>query len=554
MNPEQYGIESGAPSYSGQPTGNPLLQPKLMIYAACGVATLIAIIVLISAVLTGGKTGTLAVSVSDSSAKISISNAGVASKAIGQGSSVQARVEPGVYTVTATSGAKQSSKTVEVIKGKTASVSLALTDNVPITQVAPYSASSLYVTGNTMFMVNTETQTPFIFKSGDPSGRPYNTSFYPTARIYWLSPTISFVLKNGNWFYINGATGGLLTSDKEYPADPEGVGINPLGNFSYISQNKNVYLHEAGVFKKVTTVKGSGNRTSLAPDGSLLIYPSTGSTETAQLYRNGALNELRASSVSGVLYGQWSPDSKRFCFTTQSGIYIYDTVSTATMQIISANPTNTFSPGWFDDNTVVFAQDKIVWKYSITDKTAVKLASFDGNMTAYNPFSLGPDKQNLYFSTSKDDGGKGGAIYRLLPNYSLLTQAQRNTLDQQAVQPPTSAPTPTNPTASPAAPVETSYDGFDSLVDNGLTTDQLANTKYAIGQFIGKSKLTVKTVAVSGDVSTSHDSNTGDSTSSFIVTLDSARYQVRLQYSGISDTRVLLYNAQGGLVYDSGQL
>lgn len=104
-----------------------------------------------------------------------------------------------------------------------------------------------------------------------------------------------------------------------------------------------------------------------------------------------------------------------------------------------------------------------------------------------------------------------------------------------------------------------SYVGFDSLINSGLSADQVELLKQAFflfSQFVNKDISRV--IIVTGSVEQApYDSTSATQVSSvsFNLNIDSKTMAAKLEYGGLSDVQLTLYDQAGGsLVYDSGLL
>jgi hypothetical protein len=103
------------------------------------------------------------------------------------------------------------------------------------------------------------------------------------------------------------------------------------------------------------------------------------------------------------------------------------------------------------------------------------------------------------------------------------------------------------------------YLGVSSLLDSGLTYDQLTKVKYAFSNYFTQNKKTVHEVSVNVN-SITHGPRRKFSSDPysdlFNVTFDRKdTYKVRIEYTGLDDVRLYLYNQKTDVqVYDSGVL
>jgi hypothetical protein len=124
---------------------------------------------------------------------------------------------------------------------------------------------------------------------------------------------------------------------------------------------------------------------------------------------------------------------------------------------------------------------------------------------------------------------------------------------------PSNAATVTgNPVA--AAPKTSSFpgfSGFDTLVDDGVTDDQLTGLKYAFSRYTNNLPTKVRQVAIdkSTIVAVPRDRNSTSLINiiRFSVNLDTTPYDAEVDYSSLSPVQLKLFDpASGATIFDSG--
>lgn len=527
--------------FTQQPAPAGQLPVRKVAIALCVVATLIALWVVISAVMARSSLGTLAIQVSDPKAELTVSRANVADERLGTGNR-DIRLKPGTYTVAAKAGDRQAAKTVTITEGQQTQATLTLPPAVAVDTVTQGSASDLYLDDGTLYYLNTGSNTASSHRIGDSAGRPYNTSIYPVSSLQWITPTSYYALEAQSWRYVQGGDVREFRSGDHVPASPEAISFNASGGYAFVSDRNSIIIGKGPTGQALDAGGARGqDRLSIAPNGDVLLFTTNAAraNDKPRVFRGGKLNDLKAD-VSGIRYAAWSPDSNRIAYVTDGGFYVLDITGAAPKLVITARPTNAFSPVWISNDTFIFAHDQTIWKYSLKSDSSVKVAAFDGEMTAPRPFYLAADGQSVYFGTNRSGDGKGGAIYRTYPNYNELTAAQQDQLKR----------------AAPAPAVATSYQGFEALLNIGVSNSQLTTTTYAVGQYLKTAKLQVKQASVLGGSVTSLPRNIGDdiSAATFTLRLDGTSYGARLNYEGLGSIRLFIYDSGGKQLYDSGEL
>jgi hypothetical protein len=109
---------------------------------------------------------------------------------------------------------------------------------------------------------------------------------------------------------------------------------------------------------------------------------------------------------------------------------------------------------------------------------------------------------------------------------------------------------------TPIVSADPTFVNFDSLIDKGLSIDQSTALKYAFAQYNKTLPTALKTVTVDTESirAAPRDRNnpTANSIISFDVELDHTTNKARVEFSGLSDVWLYLYNSAGAAQYESG--
>jgi|GEM_PF-3488689 len=150
----------------------------------------------------------------------------------------------------------------------------------------------------------------------------------------------------------------------------------------------------------------------------------------------------------------------------------------------------------------------------------------------------------------------GLAVFVLLTAVVLiLAHSGGNTPAGQSSAAPTPTPTPSpaNPALGSSAPT---YEGFDDLLNYGLSSDQESDLKYAFTKFAAAANLRVTEIDLGSIAIAPHDSTSAstNSTATFTATINKTTiYQARLVYSNLTAAELYLNNPQtGAQIFDSG--
>jgi hypothetical protein len=113
-----------------------------------------------------------------------------------------------------------------------------------------------------------------------------------------------------------------------------------------------------------------------------------------------------------------------------------------------------------------------------------------------------------------------------------------------------------SPSALPT-PGSVAYNGFDALLDHGLSADQENDAQVAFGKFAKATGIRLTQVAID-PISVKvalHTVNPATNTATFTATVNSkTKYLASLNYHDLTAAQLLLKNANGVQVFDSGDI
>jgi hypothetical protein len=493
---------------------------------------------LMRAVQVRQATGLVTIEPSDKYAVVSIGQSGALPQQIGAGEQT-VRLRPGTYQITAANASQGATKQVTVSKQKTATVSLQTTKTVPVSTVAKYNATSLYAPDNeSLYFLNTDEDMPYVYSRTARTAKPYLANVNNNAALHWISPTqVISESPEGVWTYVTGSDNAIALAFDDVFTPAGNIGVNAAGQIAFVTDRKQVVVSRTPGDDpiEIGSVSNAASEASIATDGTIITYtPSayvTAAADTLTVY--GSDNTVQSSTDLGYVNAvSWSPDSHTFSYATTAGIFTYDISTKAKRQIVANTPSNPASTFWISNTKLLYADQGSVWSYDTVARSATKLATVEG-ILAPHPFVSAPNGV-VSFSTSKDSSGKGGAIYSFAPNYYSLSPGERQALDT---------------TAADTAQQPTTYSGFDELEDYA-TDEQVEILKYSLASFV----ISQNEHAATMQASDAQYMPGGNSRSAitFRLRIDNAQYQARMELSGITTIRVQLTNANGQLVYDSG--
>jgi hypothetical protein len=114
-------------------------------------------------------------------------------------------------------------------------------------------------------------------------------------------------------------------------------------------------------------------------------------------------------------------------------------------------------------------------------------------------------------------------------------------------------PTPNDNKPAQTVQGEPTYKGFDELLENGVSTEQIENIKLAIGRYLTSAKKQPQTISVN-DVSTQYSQTSPASIATFTVAFDDQFYSARMDYNNTATIRLTLTETFGSKkqIFDSG--
>jgi hypothetical protein len=506
-----------------------------------------------SAIIARQNTGLLELDAFSDTATITLTQPNSDKVTAGKGDAT-IRLKPGDYQVTATDGTRTSGGAVSITKQQTTTLKLEGQQPVNLESVADYAGQDIHLSANNIFFLNTAESLLYTQPLGGHEARPYYTTSSALVRARWISATELFAENSGReWKYIkNGEAtsvpfpGNPPTQEDDYQTPAaDTMSVNPSGAYAYTADDKTVLFatNPSAPLEEIATAKTTATRTSVAPDGSVLLFTPANSAveDDTKLLRDNTTTELH-STLRGMTAAAWERSSSKFAFTTDEGMSTYDLSSGSVTQVLGDRPTNPYAMAWIDDTTLMYAHDQALWKYDLDKKLSFKLSSFEGGINARDPFTVAPDNHTVYFGTVADGDGKGGKIYRLVPGFNDLSDQEQKSI-QEAL----------NKTTAPSH--ELTFSGIDDFIDEGLSTDQLDNLRYSLSQFVASEAPEAKNVNISDIDFLAPQPGTVKNSMEFVVRLDSGpALNAKIDYWNLIALRFYLFDSSGAIVYDSGDI
>jgi len=546
------------PTGSKKIPGSNLVKPIGIGVAALAVAAALVggIFLGIHAFIGSKNDGTLQV-ITIAGAQVSVQPVGGGLQKIGIGT-LQKKLVPGEYQVTASTSKAATSATITVDKQKITSVKLQLQQMVPEQQIVSYSAQDIYEgTNKNLYFVNVPQTELYIYPLGNSSARQYLTARASNVnQTAWISPTQFFVNSGNSWNYVNGNTSTVVQYNGQNPTSGS-MSFGVKGAYAFVTPSKDVVFSANPTTAPQSIGKASTNNahTAVAPNGDVLVFGATttggsNTSEPPKLYQTKGQGPSLPASITSVTNVAWAPDSSKFSFATTGGMYIYDLTKQTVTPVLLEPPSDPTAMYWINTTTLIYANNGTVWRYQTDASVLASVAAANVTGLLYStddPFSLAPDGQTVYFSTKPDSQGHGGAIYSIIPNYASLSKSEQQTLLA----------------ANQAAAAQTTpnYSGDDGLSDY-IQPDQLTTLYYDFGQYFATNHLSVDTITISNIqqqcqvINNFSTQQVCTNTVNFSVSAtgrNANSYNARIDYSGSSSIRLRLYDIQTNkLLYDSG--
>jgi len=150
--------------------------------------------------------------------------------------------------------------------------------------------------------------------------------------------------------------------------------------------------------------------------------------------------------------------------------------------------------------------------------------------------------------------GVGKAKARLKPGLYEVAAASNGNQAFQAVSvtAKTSSSITLNPVKATLLPSisNISFSGMNALVNHGLTHDQIKDLEHAFFKF--KPSASAVNIDSNSIFPGPIDPNTAGFNTRFSVDIDSINYSATIKYIGLSDLELMLFNAAGNQIFDSG--
>jgi hypothetical protein len=520
---------------------------KKTILIVLGVLAVLLVIYALSRTAINAVTlGTLDATATSSSAKLTTIQGDQPPQAIGTGHA-QVQLKPGVYQITATASGTATTKLVTVSARQTTTVSLSFQKLVPTQNIAHYGGRDVFAgAAGSLYFLNLDDQFLYQYPFGAPAGRPYLVqTLNNLTRAYFVSPTQVYTLQGDSWFYTASGQSTPLVADGNQPSI-NSISFNKQGAVSFISSSGTIAYAAVGnqPLQKLGTAPNA--QTSLAPNGSILIYTpadATGQPAPTRLYQNGSFTTL-PSETTGLINAQWNPDSSSFSYATSKGLFIYNLTTHTITQVLAETQINPPTVTWLSPTSIIFTDQNAIWRYQTSTNESTKLADVVGSIDTSNPFVVAPDGQTIFFPTSSDEGGHGNYIMGILPNYNDLSVAQQTTATTQL--------------RNLAASIIPNYVGTDDLLSNGVTSEQVTLLEYVLGQYLHTAGLKPSQVNIGSIQTAPHNPNsTSDiNTSTFNISFDNGNtvsYNARIDASGTTGLRLYVLDPRTNhTVFDSG--
>ncbi len=533
MSPEEY-IPYNQPNKPSQK------YQKVIVLTVIGFVVLLFAWVIYSSLQTKSSTGILEVTVSDAAAEISIQTGETESKTIGKGT-VTNRLEPGNYTVYAAKGDEKTAQVVTVKATETTRATLKLQAVVPQTEILPDRASNIYASGSDIYFLFPEKSILYTYRPGDIFGKPYKVQDNNLQTVAWVNKDTLYERVRDEW--IVGGSRTKLFQQPEEVAITDSVSFSPSGASAVVTFTGAV-MRSAGPgqpHQNIGTYVSDNSRTSIAPDGKVLVYtPRTTnfSAKDKTLLLSDGQDTTLEESLNGIDYVVWSPDSTRFIFSDENGTHIYNLANKTIDTVLTSEIMYPRSFTWTNESNFIFGHDDSVWVRSTSDQSAYKLAGINGNLDGLSQFTKAEDGFSYYFATSSIQNNNIGTIYAISPEFnSFDASRQQSVKDTYARLKNSARPTVTS---------------FQAMKKYGITEDQVNNTVYAIGRFSNAENIKPKNINLDSIETVDRNPVTLNDFVTFNFSIDDRQYAATMEYSLLTKSSLTIKDNAGNVLYESG--
>ncbi|QHN42258.1 hypothetical protein GII36_00045 [Candidatus Mycosynbacter amalyticus] len=318
-------------------------------------------------------------------------------------------VPTGDYAVSAKSSGGSTEKVVHVNFAQKTTVELSISDSADIYSIEPvtsFGAMFSYINDKRLSFVNNNNVLQKRFLSVDANNQIVDLSGQVSQ-----DELMRGYFSSMNW--ANDGTGlGVSIANQLYETDGSTLKESAIANLNLssgqlsasISPDKTIYVSDRKTLYKKTS--GSESYQKVYEGDGLSVLDSTNSAvlvaERSQSSREGGVHIIRTdgtqNKIDGEVYeGFFSPSGNKIVLNGDLN-GIYDTK----LKLIQSTPkNNSTAPTWIDENSIIYAGSKIVWRYTLNDGIAHQLADLSSIPGDINFMAIDSAKKNIYVTSQR---------------------------------------------------------------------------------------------------------------------------------------------------------
>lgn len=349
------------------------------------------------------------------------------SHAIGSGPTASERLEPGVYTVSATTSEDETRTTVTVEARQTTETELSITESNTPEEVTFGGAYNIVADEGEFRFLDKNLQQ--VYELASPDQRPVSIfSELPLiTNMAWANYDSAFVELDNNAYRI------IVNNSVEpfqYPqeAEPEADFVPSIPSYSVNDRGQMAANIEGGLYmypglenspEKLRDLQSSNMRVELSSTGNVFAFHPPATAESAA---TEIANELTGFSDArlpetikntAVLNAEWSPSGALLAVAMKDSLYMYNTSDQQLERIMKFVPDNTGSLTWSDENVLFMLDDGAIWQMDVGNKKWHKIANTPDPVRHSNALTVSEDGSTLYFGTTSQGLQNSGSLYSL---------------------------------------------------------------------------------------------------------------------------------------------
>lgn len=351
----------------------------------------------------------------------------VSKRELGAGPSVSERLDPGEYTVAATTPEGETRATAAVQARQTTRIKLKIEQPKQPEKLLFGNAYAIAANNNRLRFLDKNMQQ--LHESQPPHQKASGILFklFPVTDIKWSDYNSAFVKLRNNSYKV--LVNGKIRPFK-YPSglQPEADFIPVVSSYD-VNQNGqlvigiegNIYVYPslAGSPRKVAETERENITVRISETGRVFAFdsPTTGEATNQQPFNK--IYTPKGKEIPATIHDRsvssahWNPDGKKLIATIKDGVYVYNLGERTLKQFIKFPPDNIESVAWKNKNTFFMIDDGSIWRVDVMKKKWHKVAETPNPIRHRNAMTLSANGQTLYFGTTSRGLEDSGSLYTL---------------------------------------------------------------------------------------------------------------------------------------------